>query len=304
MERMLYNGVAAGMSLDGGAYFYANPLQVRESHVHEGVEWHWDGSFPWYVSPAPEHACNIRKTWYPCACCPPNVMRLLSSLGHYCATARSDGIQIHHYATGKIEAQLAADRSVSLQLSTQYPWSGVVDVTVLACDDLPWALSLRVPGWCSSASIDSNGASLEAGLANGYVTVHRSWKPGDRFSLNLAMPPRLTRAHLKVDAVRGCVALERGPLVYCFEQIDQPSGVHLDDVTIHPWVTPQLRQDEGPFRGVPILEIEGEVQPTGHGGGKLYDSEHATKLLAIPYSYWANRERNAMRVWMPRTETA
>ena len=301
MERMLYNAVAPGVSLDGEQYFYANSLHIRSSHIHFGGEWHWDGSFPWYTSPPPEHACNQRKPWYPCACCPPNVMRLLSSLGHYAATCTADGVQLHLYAGGTMQAQLAGGRSVTLQMATNYPWSGAIEVTVAESDDAPWALSVRIPGWCGRASLSCNGVPVQGKAAGGYVTVSRVWSSGDRLTLDLAMPPRVTTPDPRIDAVRGCAALERGPLVYCFEHVDQPRPIDLDSVTVPADAAPRLRPDGGPFPGVPVLEIDGVMNAEGAQGWP-YTSGASVPLLAIPYSYWANREPGAMRVWIPRTD--
>jgi len=231
IERTLYNGFLAGISLDGLRFFYVNPLESPGGHE--------------------------RQSWFECACCPPNVMRLLASLHHYLATDTDDGVQVHQYATGTIEA-----RAATLRVATGYPWSGRVEVEVAATRPEPWALALRVPAWCDGARLTVNGEEAEA------APVERTWSAGDRVVLDLPLAPRLTAPHPRVEAVRGGVAVERGPLVYCIEG---------DDVAIDP--------------GAPLGERE---RPDLLGGVVTVE----TPATAVPYFAWGNRGAGAMRVWL------
>jgi uncharacterized protein len=297
MERTLYNGFGSGVSLDGREYFYANPLQVRDDHVDGGTDQ------------------GARRTpWYTCACCPPNIMRLLASLDHYLATVDGDGgVQIHQYATGSVRAG-----EVELRVDTEYPWQGRIAVTVVAAPDREWTLSLRVPRWATGASATVNGESVaiepryvalkqtwRAGAApSGRLALRRAWRPGDVVELDLPMPVRLTAADPRVDAVRGCRAIERGPLVYCLESTDQPAGVRLDDITLSTQDSPRSTWRPDLLGGVTTVELTGHHHPHPDPGWWPY-GEHAraagdpVPLVAVPYFAWANREPGAMRIWTP-----
>jgi DUF1680 family protein len=202
MERTLYNGFLSGLALDGGGYSYVNPLHVRDQHrdaVERGAR---------------------RLPWYACACCPPNVMRLLASLQHYLATEDAGGVQIHHYAAGEVGG---------VRVATDYPWDGRVELEVVREGD--WTLSLRVPAWAVGARLDAASEEHDAPPGD-YARIERRWTPGDRVTLELPLRPRLTAPHPRIDAVRGCLAIERGPLVYCVEGADAPGGARIDDLRL------------------------------------------------------------------------
>jgi uncharacterized protein len=278
IERTLYNGFAAGVSLDGRAYFYVNPLQVRDDHpIVEGAD------------------RGVRRTpWYNCACCPPNIMRLLSSLDHYLATTDATGIQLHQYAP----ASLRTDQ-IAVRVETGYPAEGTVRVAVEVAPEGPWTLSLRVPTWCDEATATINGKAIESAedagpeREGGYLRLRRGWTAGDVVELDLTMPVRVTPSNPRVDATRGCVALERGPLVYCLEATDQPAGVRLDDVSLPAGA--ELRVDRRPE----LLEGIDTITATGVHHDRASGTGSPVTLVAVPYHAWANREAGAMRVWIP-----
>jgi DUF1680 family protein len=272
LERTLYNGFLAGLALDGSGYAYVNPLQVREGVAHQ------------------------RYPWFPCACCPPNVMRLLASLPSYLATSDAGGLQIHQYADGTLRA---GDRAV--RVHTAYPWAGRVEVEMLEPGD--WTLSLRVPAWCTDARVDGRPARP------GYARISRRWQSGERVVLDLPMPPRLTVPHPRIDAVRGCVAIERGPLVYCFEGADAPAGVSIDDALVQAAGALEEVQQPELLGGIVAVAASGLHRPaTGFADGWPYapaDGSAAREdgppvsLLAVPYALWGNRGEGPMRVWTP-----
>jgi uncharacterized protein len=267
-ERILLNGFLAGVSLTGTEYFYVNPLQFRAgAHPDENR--------------SPAHG---RRGWFDCACCPPNIMRTLASLGDYLATSDPDGIQIQLYAQSTIDAP-----GVRLAVRTGYPWEGAVRVLVLETTGAEWTLSLRVPGWADGATLD--GQPVEAG---GYATSRRRWRAGDTVELTLPMPVRVTGADDRIDAVRGCVAIERGPLVYALEDdaaddfrfATAGAAVHRDDMlggvttvaltgTRRTHVTRSWPYTKSPANGEPV------------------------RMEAVPYFAWANRGIGPMRVWLP-----
>jgi uncharacterized protein len=277
MERTLYNGFLSGLALDGKRYFYVNPLMSRG-----GIE---------------------RTEWYEVACCPPNIMRQLAAIGTYVATTSPEGLQIHHY----ISATVHTSDGFSIRLQTEYPHQGGVVIEVLAADESQRRLSVRIPGWCRGASVRINGEAMRKNCPAGeYADLERTWKAGDRIELDLPMEARWTWPHPRVDDVRGCVAVERGPLTYCFEQADQPSGFDLHDMRINAQIELKETWQAEVLDGVMMIRANGMAMDTKPWEDKLYHpSLHLDRpgkpvwLTAVPYYAWANRGAEAMRVWMP-----
>jgi DUF1680 family protein len=259
LERTLYNGFIAGLALDGSGYSYVNPLHVRDDHREAG-----------------ERGAR-RRPWYACACCPPNVMRLLASLPHYLASEDAEGLQIHQY----MDATLPGVR-----MRTDFPWGGAVELEVTEPGER--TLGLRVPAW-GQTRLDGEP------VAPGYARLRRDWRAGERVTLELDMTPRLVAPHPKIDAVRGCVAIERGPLVYCIEGA-------VDDVRIDP--AADLRADERPdlLGGIVTVAFDGSRAPAPDGewpyGSFAVQGEPAS-FEAVPYGWWGNRGDGGMRVWIP-----
>jgi len=288
IERTLYNAVLAGVSLTGDRYFYVNPLASNGD-----VERLSRGG-------------NRRKEWHLVACCPPNVMRLFAALGHYVATRDTSGLQIHQYGSARITADLASGR-VALHMESAYPWDGRVRLTIEDAGATPWALGLRVPAWCAGASARLDGRAVGVLGAAGYLQIARAWKRGDVVELDLPMPARLTETHPRIESTRGCVAIERGPLVYCLEAVDNPHG-HVADLEID--TTAPLESAWAPDRleGVTLVRGSGWAVDTRPWANRLYRtvgaaptaSRRRVALTAVPYYAWANREPGAMRVWIPR----
>ena len=279
MERALYNVIAGSTALDGTNFFYSNPLHLRTGH---------DGSH--------EDAPSRRLPWYSCSCCPPNLARLLASLSGYAVTTDHSGVQVHLYAAGELHTTVDG-AAVHVVVRTDYPWDGRVELTVTT--DAPLTLALRVPGWCPPAGVRLDGAPVEA--ADGYLRMRRDWSAGATVTLELPMPAGAIRPHPRIDAVRGCVALARGPLVYCLEQADLPAGVVLEDVRVDPATVTAA----GRRRDVPVaITARGAIEPPASDA--LYPSGVATasqavpiELTAVPYFLWGDREPGPMRVWIP-----
>ena len=273
MERVLYNGFAAAIATEGQRFFYVNPLQRREDHFEKDDP-------------------GRRRNWFNCACCPPNIMRLIASLEHYLATAAGDTLYVHQYTGSRLSGA-----GFDLEVTTDYPWSGAVYLRVLAAPQAARGLALRVPAWSSTTRISVNNDPERTGLSPGYHILHRPWRPGDLVTVHLDVTPRWTYPDRRVDAIRGCVAIERGPLVYCFEQADQLDGARLDDLVIQP----------GGVLGERPVTLAGigqtiEVTAAGQLLGPAVTGTPSTPVtaIAIPYFQWDNRDGRAMRVWMPR----
>ncbi|WP_433383682.1 glycoside hydrolase family 127 protein [Actinoplanes sp. CA-142083] len=280
MERALYNGIAGSTARDGRSFFYSNPLQLRTGH---------DGSH--------EDTPSQRLTWYSCACCPPNLARLMASLQAYAATGFENGLQLHLYAAGTVTAG-----GFRLGVRTSYPWDERIDITVEEAGKGPFTLALRVPAWCREARLTVNGSLVRAGAQEGYLRITRTWKAGDVVTLVLAMPPRLVTAHPRVDAVRGSAALTRGPVVYCLEHADLAADGSFEDWELDASSPLSVAEHEL----APAIRAEFRRRPDT--SGPLYQpladatpgSESVT-APAIPYFLWANRAPGPMRVWIPLT---
>ncbi|MDQ6671585.1 MAG: glycoside hydrolase family 127 protein [Chloroflexota bacterium] len=289
IERTLYNAFLSGVSLDGRQFFYVNPLLSRGEPEHVG------------------RGGPRRQDWHSTACCPPNVMRLVASIGHYLATTDSRGLQIHQYAPSSIVAELTPDRVAGVRVETAYPWDGQVRIVVDASDVRPWRLSLRTPAWCDDAALRVNGESIDLSQArDGYVTVDRVWQRGDRVELDLGMTPRFVEGHPWIETTRGSVALERGPLVYCLEQADH-AELNIMDVEVD--ATQPLDSVQRPDLLGGVVAVQAHGYQVDHRGwsntlyrprGKHPPAERsAVSLTGIPYYVWANRAPGAMRVWLP-----
>jgi DUF1680 family protein len=269
-----------------------------------------DGEHFFYINPLLSQGGYAREPWYRVACCPPNLMRLLASLAQYFVTDDDTGLQIHMYNTAMIHASLASGRPLAVSMQTDYPWQGQVRLVVQDTDGSTWTLRLRQPDWCSDATVALNGQPVENPIIeSGYMALKRAWQPGDVVELTLAMEPALIEAHPRVDAVRDCVAIQRGPLVYCLEGIDYP-GINLMDIRLNE--TAPLRavwRDDVMADGFMAIQASGYAlenneewqshlyRRLGSGDGV---SRKPVLLTAIPYYAWANRGANAMRVWIPR----
>jgi DUF1680 family protein len=284
MERTFYNGFLGGLSLDGSTYIYANPLQVREGHLDHGG----DGDY-------------ARKPWFSCACCPPNVMRTLASLEHYVALSSDSEVRLHQYVAGTY-ALAVADGEAVLRVATDYPWDGRVRVVVESAPGGPWRLALRIPHWAERFTLTVNGEAGPAAPSASWLIVDRTWGVGDE---DLPLDVRLTRADPRVDADRGCVALERGPLVYCLEAVDHP-GRRLDDLVLRPGSEPSVLRDPERLAGMPLVQVDGRERARTNGSWWPYVSRdrpeaesETVPLIAVPYFAWGNRGRGAMRVWIP-----
>jgi DUF1680 family protein len=170
-------------------------------------------------------------------------------------------------------------------VATDYPWDEQITVTVESAGAEAWTLALRVPAWCADARLTVNGALVRAGAQAGYLRVSRVWQPGDRVSLTLEMPPRRIAPDPRVDAVRGTVALARGPVVYCLEHADLPDSVYFEDVVLAP--------------GVPVTEAHPLAPVALRVPVRVRGTTEVLAVPAVPYYLWANRAPGPMRVWIP-----
>ncbi len=296
IERTAFNGILSGLGADGSHFFYSNPLLRRSAglEVLEGA------------------ASTRRAEWFPVSCCPPNLMRFLATFPCQVATVDDRGIQLFQFATGTLEARVGSD-VVRLEVTTGYPWTEDVEVTVAQGIGQPWALSIRVPGWCPSATVTLNGSTVLAESGPGLITLDRPWRAADRINLTLRMEPRITSPDPRIDSLRQTVALERGPLVYAVEDADLPADASVESIEVDPALEVQAVSEPIPgLEGAIRLVFDAQVRDDGLDNDWPYASRPvagpATHLApptagvtvhAVPYFAWAERPRLGMRVWLP-----
>ena len=287
MERALYNGVISGMQLDGKRFFYVNPLEVLPLACEKDQN--------------KRHVKPGRQKWFGCACCPPNIIRLLASLEDYLYTADGDEVFVHLYAGGTVQFERNWKR-VALVSRTNYPWEGDIAFTVQADRPMEFGLNLRIPGWCRRWSLYVNGESVEAEVSDGYARIRRRWEDGDEISLALDMPVRLVRANPRVreDVGKACVC--RGPLVYCLEEADNGKDLHL--VRLNGVQPKDFSMEYFPdkLNGIVQLRCQGLRETDAGWENALYsdvasDETEPAELTFIPYYSWANRGAGEMQVW-------
>jgi DUF1680 family protein len=287
IERTLYNVVATSPAPDGRHFFYANPLHQRVP-----------GTVPREDVESRRAASSLREPWFLVACCPTNVARTLASLAAYLATADDSGLQLHQFADARISTTIGDDRRVGVEVTTSYPRAGRVTVRVTESDGRPWQLTLRVPPWATGAEIaDPHG---RRSVGPGTVTVEWPFVAGDEVALDVPVSPRWTVADPRIDAVRGCAAVERGPIVYCAESVDLPDRADVGVLTVDPTVKPR---DADRNDGAVI--VTARLSRPDEAGWPYGDSPRTSELsepieVALhPYHNWGNRGPSTMRVWMP-----
>ena len=292
IERTAFNAILAGLAFDGSHFFYSDPL-MRRSFAAEVVE---------------GNATTRRSPWPPIACCPPNLMRFLATLPDLAATANNRGVQIHQYVSGSFVAPLQSG-VVEVATTTDYPWDGRVEIEIVRSVAGPWTLSMRVPGWCANATATIAGADRQSQAGPGTIEFTREWAPGDTVLLTLEMAPVAIAPDPRIDAVRGSLALERGPLVYAVEDADLRAGESIESVEIEAEsnLNSEVRSESGlgeltwlSFEGIVRSDPPHPASPYRHAKDRVgAESQEARRLRALPYFAWANRPGLGMRVWIP-----
>jgi DUF1680 family protein len=287
IERALYNGINSGMSLDGTMYCYRNPL---------GFD--------------PSGGDQIRNAWYDTTCCPPNLERTFASLPGYFYSTSKDGLYLHLYDNSQLDWHLQDGLGLKVLQKTNYPWDGAADITVTPARPTEFTFYLRVPGWSRGTQVSVNGKAISGATPGQYLALRRRWTPGDHINVKFEMTPQVIEANPRVVDDYGRVAVQRGPLVYCLEQLDQPKGVELFDVSL------DVRQKGASafhqeFRrdllgGIVVLKHTGAVNEKSGSHSALYGAYRAgasqgrqVELSFIPYYAWANRVGTPMQVWTP-----
>ncbi len=276
LERTLYNGFLSGIALSGDTFFYPNPLESDAKY-----EFNRDGGFR-------------RNPWFECSCCPTNIVRLLPALLGYVLAQKDDRVYVNLYASGTAKVSLKG-QTIGLVQESNYPWDGKIKLTVKAEQTQDFELALRIPSWAQGEpvpgdlytyldspegkiSLKVNGETQSLTIEQGFAVINRKWQAGDTIELSLPMPIRRVLSHEKVEENKGKVAVERGPIVYCAEAIDNGGhALNLELADKTPLATEHQKELLG---GVTVIKSEG--------------------LMLIPYYAWAHREVGEMEVWLKR----
>lgn len=285
LERSLYNGLISGVSLDGGGFFYPNPLESMGQHQ--------------------------RQPWFGCACCPSNICRFIPSLPGYVYAVKDKDVFVNLFVANDATLQVNG-KKVILKQETKYPWDGDVNICVSRNSAGEFAMKIRIPGWVRnqvvpsdlysysdgkrlSYSVKVNGKEVESELDNGYFTIDRNWKKGDEVSVHLDMEPRTVKANAKVEADRGRISVERGPIVYCAEWPDNDFNV----LNVLMNREPRFEVVNKPDLLCGINQIKTTAQTLEYDeSGRLITKDHT--LTLIPYYAWAHRGQGNMAVWLPQ----
>jgi DUF1680 family protein len=287
IERALYNGINSGMSLDGTLYCYRNPL---------GFD--------------PSSGDRIRNPWYEVTCCPPNLERTFASLPGYFYGTSADGLYVHLYENSLLDWHLEDGTGLKVQQKTDYPWKAFADLTVTPEKPIEFTLYLRIPGWSDHTQVTVNDKAIPGVTPGQYLALRRRWVPGDVIRMKFDLATHLLEANPRVVDDYGRVAVQRGPLVYCLEQLDQPEGVVLAEVRL-PVNQKSSTQFQEEFRddllgGVVVLKCVAGLYDKSSLRTGLYfryspeiSKARSTTLTFIPYYAWANRAATPMQVWTP-----
>ena len=286
LERTLYNGLISGVSLEGNGFFYPNPLESMGQHQ--------------------------RQAWFGCACCPSNICRFIPSLPGYIYAVKDKNVYVNLFLSNKSNLSVAG-KKVALSQTTEYPWNGDIAVTVDQNAAGEFAMKIRIPGWVKNQvvpsnlyyytdgkrlgySIKVNGQDAAASVTeDGYYTISRKWKKGDKVQIHFDMEPRTVRANGKVEADRGMVSIERGPLVYCAEHPDNTFDIMGALINQEP----QFTLGKGEISGTPIQTLTTSAQTLSFNKQGKLETQDQT-LTLIPYYAWCHRGGGKMRVWLPQ----
>ena len=293
LERTLYNGLIAGVSIDGGTFFYPNPLES-------------DGIYKFN-----QGACH-RQSWFGCACCPGNIARFIPSVPGYIYAVKDNDVYVNLYMSNMAELKVNG-RKVTLKQTGDYTWNGNMQIEVLPKGKQQFTLKLRIPGWLQGKVVPSdlyyfaddkqldytvkvNGVEVAKTMDKGYLCIARNWKKGDKVEIAFDMEPRIVKANDKVDANRGRIAIERGPIVYCAEWPDNDFNLH--SLLLPDNITFDVVNKTDMLSGINLLRTKGQ--------SLFYDTDgllqtKPVEISLIPYYAWAHRGDGEMVVWLPQS---
>ena len=294
LERTLYNGLISGVSLNGDSFFYPNPLEA-------------DGKYTFNAEYTKE-----RQPWFGCACCPSNICRFIPSIPGYVYAVQGDNVYVNLFVGNTSELKVN-NKKIRISQSTDYPFSGNIRLEIAPRRKQQMALKIRIPGWVNGNVVPSdlytfadniktgysvrlNGKPVDGVLDKGYFTINRTWERGDVVEVDFDMQPRIVKANPKVEADRGRIAVERGPLVYCAESADNNFDIQ---AMLLPTL-PKFQVIDRPelLNGIKQLKTQAQVLTSDEQGRLL---THDVELTLVPYYSWCHRGVGKMMVWLPQS---
>jgi DUF1680 family protein len=289
LERTLFNGIISGMSLDGRSFFYVNPLEALPGASLK--------------DPGMRHVKIERQKWFGCACCPPNLARIIASLGNYIHSANTDSLYTHLYVGSEAKIPLGG-KTIFLKLETNYPWEGRIDITFSLEGEAAFNYGFRIPGWCKSYRVELNGEKAAYTVKDGYGLINRDWRNGDKVTVLFDMPLNFVEANPRVRENAGKVAVSRGPVVYCLEEADNGTELFKIHAGSPDPAGIKVQYEKELLEGVVSVSFKGRKKKDWEGD-ELYrtaaEAAYEEKDLRwIPYYAWANRGAGEMTVWVNR----
>lgn len=287
IEQALFNVIVGSINKDGKHYFYVNPLEVWPEASEK--------------NPDRQHIKGVRQKWFGCACCPPNLSRLLASLGKYIYTKDEETLYIHQFIGSEVTVGTSNGRFKIKQI-TDYPWHGSIMFTISVETSRTHTLAIRVPGWCTNATLAVNRDKPVSALPgeDGYARITRTWMDGDTVQFVMDMPAVLMEANPLVRSDAGMVAIQRGPIVYCLEEVD--NGANLSALSIPANAALNVQWDTSVLGGTWVIRGDGLREGKANWGKGLYRTickeQMPVQFTAIPYSLWGNRLLGEMIVWV------
>jgi uncharacterized protein len=290
IELVLYNSGLSGISLEGKEYFYSNPLRMvnntRDYDAHKDVT----------ESP-------VRQPYLECFCCPPNLVRTICNSSGWAYNLSENGVAVILFGGNKLDTTLLDGSPIKLTQDTEYPWKGLVKITVEECKNTAFDIKVRIPKWAKGSSLTVNGEAVTGAVNTGsFATINRVWKAGDIITLDMPMEVTLVEGHDRIEEVRNQVAVKRGPIVYCIETPDLPKGASILDMYIN-GNSPLVAEHKESFLGgvtvvnAELLIREGKTNEMYQVVTKPQFKSFKTQL--VPYYAWSNRGQAEMTVFMP-----
>ncbi len=291
MELVLYNSMLSGMGVDGGDFYYANPLRRFGDELPRVVR---------------RQDAPLRSAVMVCYCCPTNLARTIAGLNGWVYSKTADALWVNLYGSSHVETTIAGGR-LALSQQTDYPWDGRIDFTIEQAPSRETGLFLRIPGWAEGATVRVGTGPVATAPAGEYFRLRRVWAKGERVELRLPMEPRLVVANPYVESARNQVAVMRGPVVYALESPDMPTGVKVSQVALASNARMRARFDKSLLGGVGIVDAQAVIRPATDWAGMLYrtlrpEPAHIATVRLIPYFAWSNRGISYMTVWIPRAD--
>ena len=287
LEKTLYNGILSGMSMDGMSFFYVNPLEVLPEAILKDHNMH--------------HVKIERQKWFACACCPPNLARIITSLGSYVHSKNDDTIYTHLYIGSTAKFKMKG-KNVNLKLDTSLPWDNKVEISFKHESNINFTYGFRIPSWCGKFNVTLNNTQVDYTLADGFALIDREWKGGDKLVIVFDMPVTLTETNPNVRQNTGKAALIRGPIVYCLEEADNGKGLFKLRLNLSDPIDAEVNFNKDLLEGLTTITLNGK-KVKDWSEDELYrpaeDAKLDDQLLRfIPYYAWGNRGPGEMIVWV------